>query len=121
MTFTAPVTFACRYAGDDCSYCDEGYSRNGNECELDLSNLVDESPTTLAVQPPPPDMDASDQPPPAREVRVCAACFSTVACIAVLAVLCVAHPSQRLSCAFAHFEWSTAVRQRRHLNRTLSA
>ena len=30
-----------RFAGDDCSYCGEGYARHGDDCELDTSALVD--------------------------------------------------------------------------------
>ena len=33
------VTCLCRYAGDACSYCSDGYGRNGQSCEVDVVQL----------------------------------------------------------------------------------
>lgn len=92
---------ACRYAGDDCSYCGVGYARNGNACELETSALVDgtetpdepspagyggyggyggSEPTPLpggygGLTPVPPPGSGNEPPAPTRGVRTCV-CWS---------------------------------------------
>ena len=33
------LRLSCRYAGDDCSYCDTDFTANGDVCEVDLQAL----------------------------------------------------------------------------------